>query len=380
MKNKLKRRAALIAAVVLLLSTVAVAFTACAGGGKSKDSDLIDFKLGYLPSTGHLLYFVAKEEGFFEEEGLNVELSNFDGNSNIVMAVEAGKLDAAAIGAGTSISYIQQGAQCTIIGGMMTEGAALVVKPELVEGIDPADYSLELFKGKHLAGSKNGWVDTIYRKAFQDMGWEVGVDVFIDYSDTADLSSLLNASVDGVVVYTPFRALAEKQGYVVLVQNGEITPFQNYPCCRNLTSTALLKEHPERYVAFQRALIKAYKFYQENHEETVADIAKYCDTDIDLIRNETYGEHISSIPDPDTKAIWVWYDDMLYMGYIDEFDLESAIDPTTYKQALDQLAAENPEEQIYQDLLKHYDEFNVNYTREDYFDLYDDEWNYIGRN
>ena len=30
-------------------------------------SELVPFKLGYLPSTGHLLYFVAKEEGFFEE-------------------------------------------------------------------------------------------------------------------------------------------------------------------------------------------------------------------------------------------------------------------------------------------------------------------------
>jgi len=36
--------------------------------------ELKKFKVGYLASPGHVLYFVAKEKGFFEEEGLDVEL------------------------------------------------------------------------------------------------------------------------------------------------------------------------------------------------------------------------------------------------------------------------------------------------------------------
>ncbi|MDY5016812.1 MAG: ABC transporter substrate-binding protein [Eubacteriales bacterium] len=36
-----------------------------------------DFNLGYLNSTAHLLSFVAQEEGFFEEEGLRVTLTQF---------------------------------------------------------------------------------------------------------------------------------------------------------------------------------------------------------------------------------------------------------------------------------------------------------------
>ena len=35
------------------------------------------FNLGHLNSTAHLLGFVAKEEGYFEEEGLDVTLTLF---------------------------------------------------------------------------------------------------------------------------------------------------------------------------------------------------------------------------------------------------------------------------------------------------------------
>jgi len=48
------------------------------GGQKVQKTNLEDsgtgrelkkFKVGYLASPGHVLYFVAKEKGFFEEEG-----------------------------------------------------------------------------------------------------------------------------------------------------------------------------------------------------------------------------------------------------------------------------------------------------------------------
>lgn len=345
---------------------------------KTSKSELVPFKLGYLPSTGHLLYFVAKEEGFFEEEGLDVSLSNFDGNTEIVMSVESGKLDAAAIGSTSCINYIAQGAKLQIIGGIMKEGHALVVKPELVEGVDPKDYSLELLRGKTIANVNLGITDIVYRNVFENMGWEIGKDVYFENLESAGLESLLNNSIDAVSVYTPFRALAEKKGYVIINYSGQNEPFGDHPCCRNLASTELIEQHPERYISYLKALIKAYKFYQENEDETCEDIAKYCDTDIDLIRSETYGKYISSTPDPELKAIWIWYDALLSGGYIEEFDLAASVNTDLYLQALKEISEAEPDEQLWKDLLKHFDEFNVNYTREDYFDIYDDNWKFTG--
>ena len=49
-----------------------------------------------------------------------------------------------------------------------------------------------------------------------------------------------------------------------------------------------------------------------------------------------------------------------------------------YLQALKEISEAEPDEQLWKDLLKHFDEFNINYTREDYFDIYDDNWNFTG--
>ncbi len=44
------------------------------------------FNLGHLNSTAHLLGFVAKEEGFFEEEGLDVTLTLFSSAAELTIS------------------------------------------------------------------------------------------------------------------------------------------------------------------------------------------------------------------------------------------------------------------------------------------------------
>ena len=86
-KHSGKRVISLLTASVISVVMVTSCSDKSQEKSNSKSKDLIPFSLGYLPSTGHLLYFVAKEEGFFEDEGLDVSLSNFDGNTDIVMSV-----------------------------------------------------------------------------------------------------------------------------------------------------------------------------------------------------------------------------------------------------------------------------------------------------
>ncbi|MBP0984721.1 MAG: ABC transporter substrate-binding protein [Oscillospiraceae bacterium] len=53
--------------------------------------------MGHLPATGHILYFIGYEEGFFRDEGLDVTLKQFDNNTAELAALEAGKIDVAPI-------------------------------------------------------------------------------------------------------------------------------------------------------------------------------------------------------------------------------------------------------------------------------------------
>ena len=249
MKQKTNQTAALWLAAIL----AAVTLTGCAGKpsdaavtetpaantasqtegkAESKPAEKKHFSIGYLPSTGHLLYFVAKEEGFFEAEGLDAELQLFDSNNNMLSSLESGKLDAGALGSTEVVSYLQQGYDLTQIGGIMTEGHALLVKPEIVEGVDKKDYSLELLRGKRIAVVPLGTQDIVWRIGFQEAGLEVGKDVeFVDVeSGTAAFAALNNADIDGALVFTPFRAQGVNDGYVILNYSGEIEDFDKHPC------------------------------------------------------------------------------------------------------------------------------------------------------
>ena len=117
--------------------------------------------------------------------------------------------------------------------------------------------------------------------------------------------------------------------------------------------------HPDAYKAYLKALIQAYKFYQENQDKTVEDIVKYVSVDADLIRQETYGEHISSYPDPDKKTIVEWKDHMVDLGYFEDFDIAAHVNTDLYKSALDAVIQEHPDDAaFYEEMVKHYQEYD----------------------
>ena len=330
-------------------------------GALAETKALQEFSAGYLPSTGHLLLFVAKEEGFFEEEGLNVSLVKFDTGTSMISAMEAGKLDAGAVGITGVLSYVQQGVEVSTIGGFMTEGHALVVKKEVVEGVDPKDYSLELLRGKRIASALNTTGDIIWREAFEQAGLEVGKDVELVSveSGTAAYTALNNANIDGASVYSPFRAMAVNEGYVILKYTGEVDGLSDHPCCRNVASNSAIETNPDLYKSYLKALIKAYKFYKQNEDKTVEDIVKYLNTDAEIIRQETYGVHTSTNPDPDKKSIIEFYKLMVKLGLLKEYDVETGINTEIYKAALDEIVAENPDDKFYADMIAHYNEFDA---------------------
>ena len=88
----------------LLVLTLLLSFTACSNSGENKPSEnsgssvtqtaqleKTSFHLGYLNSTAHLLAFVAQEEGYFEEEGLNVTLTQFSSAAELSAGLEIGR-------------------------------------------------------------------------------------------------------------------------------------------------------------------------------------------------------------------------------------------------------------------------------------------------
>ena len=109
-------------------------------------------------------------------------------------------------------------------------------------------------------------------------------------------------------------------------------------------------------VAATTALIKAYKFTQENREGTVKDVKKYIDIEEDLINTEVYGGYSVSSPDPDKKGTVTLKETIVELGYTDDFDIEPHYNTDIYKKALDSILAEGSDD-IYASLKEHFDDY-----------------------
>ncbi len=319
-----------------------------------------DFHLGHLNSTAHLLGFVAKEEGFFAEEGLDVTLTLFSSAAELCGGLESDKLDAAFIGSVPALTFQSQGHDLTIFGGEMTNGHGYVIKPEFVEGL--SDWDVSILKGRNVASVKNSVQDAELQILLKDKGIGIGegsdkVNIVYFDSQKDAYNALQNSSIDAASAYSPYTSLAESQGYKIVYRCSEEPLLENQPCCRQVAATAALSNYPNTYLAFERALIKAYRFSQQNKDDTIRDVKKYIDIDEELIRTEVYGGYGSSVPDPDKQGTVALKNSIVSLGYTTDYDIDSLYNTSIYQKALNSLIEEAPDDEIYANLQKHFDQY-----------------------
>jgi len=317
-----------------------------------------DINIGYLNSTAHLLAFVAEEEGYFEEEGLDVDLVQFSSASELINGIESDKLDVAFIGSVPTLTFQSQGHEVSIFGGAMTNGHGYVIKSEYA---DEDELGVEILKGRNVASVKNSVQDAELQILLKNAGIKIGEgddEVNIVYFDSQKdaYAALLNKSIDAASVYSPYASLAKSQGHKVVYYCAHEKALENQPCCRQVAKTSALSDNPNTFIAIERAFIKAYHFTQTDHEQTVKDVKKYIDIDEDFIDTEVYGGYSVSSPDPDKKGTLTLKDTIVDLGYTEDYDIEPHYNTDIYKKALDSILAEGSDD-IYKSLEDHFNEF-----------------------
>jgi NitT/TauT family transport system substrate-binding protein len=336
-------RKLLNAMLVLFIISISVEFT----GVWAVSQKLKKFNVGFLPTTGHALYFVAQEKGYFKEEGLNVELFQFTNSGEGLNAIKAGKLDAGSFGTAAPLVFISKGAEFTIFGGQMSEGHALIAKPEKAEQFK----DLKNYKGKTLAVVRLATGDVVFRGALLEAGIDWRKDLTIQEleSPAAVLEAVKKGGVDAGLIWIPYRKISQDQGLVLVKQSAELLP--GHTCCRQVALAAKINENPRDYISFLTALIKAYKLYRTNPDETLDIISKYIKVDRDIIKAETYGAYIHCSPEPGKQSVIKFWEYMNNAGYISsDLQISKFINTKIYNSALDGIIKRYPKEPLYRQL------------------------------
>ncbi|MDR1870815.1 MAG: ABC transporter substrate-binding protein [Deltaproteobacteria bacterium] len=313
-------------------------------------------KLGRNQGGTQTLPVLAIKDKFFQKEGLDVELVLFLGTSDGINALNAGKIDVGlSFGTGSPLTFAAEGAPIVIIAGNLAGGHPIITKPE-----NASKYkSVNDFKGKIVGTPRLYTADVVFRGAVHRAGLVPGRDFeLIEFRRTIDvLEAVKSGKIDVGIGSSSITAGALEAGLAIPLWSNDL--FAYHPCCRIITTKDVLAKRRPDLVKLIKGLLLAEKAFNNDPESGV--IANMEDMQIDekLSRTLTLDPHIQLAVDPNTKGVLTMWDYMKESKYItSDADPKSFIDTSLYKEALDDLKKENPNDEFWTKLETRFKEWN----------------------
>lgn len=345
--------------LALSLAVLGAILTACGTPSSNESTEsnlpqagdtkqLKNITISYGNHLGCSLYFIAKELGYFEENGLNVELVLNANAADAISAINSGKIDAASVGTTATLSSIAQNTDLVIYGGQMHEGSGIICKPE-----DKERYSdFQNYRGKTLGLVRMSTGDVVFRYGLVKAGLEIGKDVNIVELDSA--ASITEAVKKGEVdcggSWIPNLANAEAQGLAIAMLSGEV--IVNHPCATMVTSSKMMKENPDDYKQVHKALIKAFDVFENDPDKAIPLIQKYLELDTEVIKKDAYSR-FSPNPEINETAVKEFWTAMKEIDYIQsDIDISKHIDSSAYDAAMKEMIQNNPDNEFYKEVAK----------------------------
>ena len=284
--------------------------------------------------------YVAHGLGFFEQEGLDVEIVLTSGADNVMAAVLSGDADIGFSGSEATI-YVYNGGEkdyvMTFAGLTQKDGAFLVSRDKY------DNFTLNDLKGKSvIGGRKGGMPEMTFEWALRQNGIDPNKDLTIDTSVAfpAMEGAFIGGNGDFVTLFEPNATSVEKNGlgYVVAYVGalGGVVPYTAYNARKSY-----IEGNPDVIEKFTRAVNKGLEYVDSHSSEDVAKIVSeyFPDTSLnDMITivnrykegeawkknitiNEDEWNHIQEIMEASSELEkYVPYDKLIFDKYFDDYE------------------------------------------------------------
>ncbi len=212
--------------------------------------------------------YLADSLGYFEEEGIKIELTNGGGADAVMAAVLSGDADVGFCGPEAAI-YVALGGsqdQPTVFGQLTKRDGSFLVSRK-----QEPDFKWTDLKGKEiLAGRRGGVPAMTFEYVLKEQGLAEG-----EYTLNFDVAfNLMTAAFEsGTADYcTMFEPTASEyqaagKGYIVAAvgEAGGVVPYTGF-----LAKRSWLNKHEDTVKGFLRAMLKAVKYAQEKSADEIA--------------------------------------------------------------------------------------------------------------
>ena len=251
-----------------------------------KDDNGKDLETVRLAEVAHSIFYapmyVAIEEGYFEEVGIDIELSLLNGADKVSAAVLSGDADIGFAGSEATI-YVYNGGEKdylkTFARLTQKDGSFIVAREDI------KDFTLEDLVGKTIIGGRAGGMPEMTLEwALTDVGIDPKKDVNIDTSVafSAMSSAFIGGTGDFVALFEPNALQLEQEGYGYVVASlgelGGVVPYTAF-----FARDSYLNENKELIENFDKAIQKGIDFVHNSSDKEVAEaiIDQFPDTSLD---------------------------------------------------------------------------------------------------
>jgi NitT/TauT family transport system substrate-binding protein len=270
------KKLALIIALILIFTML---FSGCGEKGLTK------VKLSEVTrSVFYAPQYAALSLGFFEEEGLEIELTNGQGADKVMTALLSDQVDIGFSGPEAAIYVYNEGKEDhAVVFAQLTkrDGSFLVGrKPE-------PDFTWENTRGKNIIGGRKGGVpemtlEYVLKKNNVLPGKDVNVDTSVQFALMA--GAFTGGDADYVALFEPTASMLEKEGkgYVLASigrDSGEI-PYTAY-----YAKKSYISKNPGVIQKFTNAIYKGQQWVASHTPEELAKVIKssFPDTDEEIL-------------------------------------------------------------------------------------------------
>ena len=233
------------------------------GGLKKVRVNEVTHSIFYAPM------YIADALGYFEEEGIEIELTNGGGADAVMAAVLSGDADIGFCGPEAAIYVLLGGSNDvpTVFGQLTKRDGSF-----LVSRTDEPDFTWENLKGKEiLAGRKGGVPAMTFEYILREHGF-TDADIHLNFDVAFNLmtGAFEAGTADYCTMFEPTASEYEAagKGYIVAAvgEAGGEVPYTSY-----IAKRSWLDENEETTKAFLRALLRGVRYAQTEDASVVAE-------------------------------------------------------------------------------------------------------------
>ena len=259
----------IITGIILLLIGVITILTMTFSTPK-EDDNLTTINLAEVSHT--IFYapqYAAIQNGYFEEEGMEINLILTPGADKVAAALLSKDADIGLSGSEATIyvynggeqDYLKTFAQLT-----QKDGSFLVSRTPI------ENFTLEDLRGKTVIGGRRGGMpEMTFEYVLRQNGMDPKTDLTIDTS--VEFAAMGGAFIGGdddfVTLFEPTALEVEQQGYGYVVASigelGGVVPYTSYSA-----RISFIEENPDLITGFNRAVQKGLDYVHSHSDEEVA--------------------------------------------------------------------------------------------------------------